>query len=115
LRGAGWARAGPEAGAVDRIDVAAALRELSPRERACVVLRFYEDLTVPDIADALALSQGSVKRYLSDGVRRMESLLGPMPGAGEATGGTESLETVDLTTGHGPNARSAGTSMRRTR
>lgn len=75
---------GPEQGVVDRVDVAEALGRLSPRERACVVLRFYEDLTVPRIADALALSQGAVKRYLSDGVRRMEALLGPMPGAHQA-------------------------------
>ena len=73
------------AGAVgDRMDVAAALRALSPRERACVVLRFYEDLTVAGIAEQLVLSQGAVKRYLSDGVRRMEGLLGPMPGASRA-------------------------------
>lgn len=89
---------GPETGAVDRIDVAAALDGLSPRERACVVLRFYEDLTVPDIADALALSQGSVKRYLSDGVRRMEDLLGPMPVAHDAATDTDTVAAVDLTT-----------------
>ena len=75
------ARPGHESGVGDRIDVAAALATLAPRERACVVLRFYEDLTVPGIADALSLSQGAVKRYLSDGVHRMEALLGPMPTA----------------------------------
>lgn len=72
---------GSDAEVAARADVAAALEALTPRERACVVLRFYEDLTVPAIADALALSQGSVKRYLSDAVRRMEHLLGPLPGA----------------------------------
>ncbi len=70
---------GCDAGVAARADVAAALAELSPRERACVVLRFYEDLTVPSIADALAVSEGAVKRYLSDAVRRMEGLLGPLP------------------------------------
>jgi len=36
-----------------RVDVRAALDALSPRERACVVLRFYDDLTVARIADQL--------------------------------------------------------------
>lgn len=63
---------GPDTSAPARVDVQRALMSLTPRERACVVLRFYEDLTVPMIADRLSLSQGTVKRYLSDGVRRME-------------------------------------------
>lgn len=63
---------------VDRMDVRTALAELSPRERTCLVLRFYEDLTVPRIAEALSISQGAVKRYLSDATRRMEQLLGPV-------------------------------------
>ena len=88
----------------DRIAVAAALRALSPRERACVVLRFYEDLTVAQIAEALVLSEGAVKRYLSDGVRRMEGLLGPMPGASKAVAAAvaetpQHTVTIDLVPG----------------
>lgn len=88
----------------DRVDIATALRALGPRERACVVLRFYEDLTVAGIADELALSQGAVKRYLSDGVRRMEGLLGPMPGASRAVesaaaGSPDHTLTIDLAPG----------------
>lgn len=66
----------PERGAVDRADVASALTRLSPRERACVVLRYYEDLTVPQIAARLDVSDGAVKRYLSDALRRLGPLLG---------------------------------------
>lgn len=91
---------GHETAASDRVDVQAALRALSPRERACVVLRFYEDLTVPAISDQLAVSQGSVKRYLSDGVRRMESLLGPMPSA-HARAAEDAAEHVQVVTGRG--------------
>jgi RNA polymerase sigma-70 factor (ECF subfamily) len=91
---------GPEAQATDRTDVQAALRTLSPRERACVVLRFYEDMTVPAISEHLAVSQGSVKRYLSDGVRRMESQLGPMPSA-HATASADTGEHVQVVTGRG--------------
>jgi RNA polymerase sigma-70 factor (ECF subfamily) len=57
-------------------DLASALVHLAPRERACVVLRFYEDLTVAGIAARLGLSEGAVKRYLSDGTRRLGTLMG---------------------------------------
>lgn len=60
-----------------RVDVTAALRTLSPRERACVVLRFYGDLTVPQIAEELGIAQGTVKRYLSDATHALAAVLGP--------------------------------------
>lgn len=58
------------------LDVRAALKTLSPRERACVVLRFYDDLTVPHIAARLGLAEGSVKRYLADASFKLARLLG---------------------------------------
>ena len=63
------------------IDVRAALATLRPRPRACVVLRFYDDLTVPEIAERLGLAPGTVKRYLSDAAEALELLLGPLPDA----------------------------------
>ncbi|WP_149203682.1 sigma-70 family RNA polymerase sigma factor [Actinotalea subterranea] len=97
--------ASADAGVAARVDVAAALATLTPRERACVVLRFYEDLTVAGIAEALSLSEGAVKRYLSDGVRRMEGLLGPVtdpPEAGDAEAGTEVMDITLVTTRRTP-------------
>lgn len=38
-----------------------ALRELPPRQRAVVVLRYYEDLSESEIAEALGCSRGTVK------------------------------------------------------
>jgi RNA polymerase sigma-70 factor (ECF subfamily) len=70
-----------------QVDVRAALSALPRRERACVVLRYYDDLPVADIAEALGVSVGSVKRYLSTGTRRLEGLLGPV--SGRATPDTE--------------------------
>lgn len=69
---------GPEVGTGDRLDLVAALRGLPRQQRACVVLRFYEDLTVGEIAQHLGVSEGAVKRYLSMGVHRLEGLLGPI-------------------------------------
>ena len=65
----------PDVVAADRVDVHAALGRLSPRELACIVLRHYDDLTVPEIASRLAVSEGAVKRYLSDARMRLEPLL----------------------------------------
>lgn len=65
-------------------DIATALAALPPRVRACVVLRFFDDLTVPDIAGQLGLAPGSVKRYLSDGMRALELRLGALDDADHA-------------------------------
>lgn len=54
-----------------RLDVHHRLRELSPRERACVVLRYFQDLKVDDIAAELGISAGAVKRYLSDALAKL--------------------------------------------
>ncbi len=69
-------RRSPDDTAVVGLDVRAALRALPPQERACVVLRYLDDLTVRDVAVGLGLSEGAVKRYLSDGTRTMRALLG---------------------------------------
>jgi RNA polymerase sigma factor (sigma-70 family) len=63
-------------GTVDlHLDVRAQLDALSPRERACIVLRYYEDLKVDDIADRLGISAGAVKRYLSDAHAKLADAL----------------------------------------
>ncbi|MEV7519048.1 SigE family RNA polymerase sigma factor [Streptomyces sp. NPDC091371] len=58
-----------------RMDIVSALDALSPRQRACVVLRFYEDLPVAEVADRLGCSAGTVKRHLSEGVARLGKVL----------------------------------------
>ena len=57
-------------------DVVAALQTLSARQRACVVLRHVDDLSVEQTASALGLSAGAVKRYTSDGAARLQAALG---------------------------------------
>lgn len=66
-------------GAVDdHVDVAVALDALTPRQRACVVLRYYEDLTVPQIATNLGCAEGTVKRHLFDAHAVLAGRLGPL-------------------------------------
>lgn len=62
-----------------KLDLHHELRKLSPRERACLVLRYYDDLKVDDIAETLSISSGAVKRYLSDGLAKMAIALTPDP------------------------------------
>lgn len=45
----------------DRADLRLRLLALPPRQRAVIVLRFYEDLTEADTAAALSISVGTVK------------------------------------------------------
>ena len=78
-----------------RADVEAALRTLSPQQRTCIVLRYYDDLTVPEIADRLGLSDGTVKRYLSVAVHRLGALLGPVDAPVDLTAATETVETAE--------------------
>lgn len=67
----------PESG-TDRIDLRTALRDLAPQERAVVVLRFYEDLTLAGVAERMGLAPGTVKRYQSNALRKLEARLGPV-------------------------------------
>nr|WP_281387065.1 SigE family RNA polymerase sigma factor [Jiangella mangrovi] len=66
---------GPEVSVVDGADLRSALATLSPRQRACVVLHYYEDLSVTQVAEVLGCAPGAVKRYLSDARARLEPLL----------------------------------------
>jgi len=48
-----------------RIAMLDALRSLPPRQRAVVLLRVWEDLSVEQTAEALSISAGTVKSQLS--------------------------------------------------
>lgn len=70
---------GSSAPAVEfRTDLQEALRHLTPRERACTVLRFYDDLTAAAIGRELGISEGAVRRYLSDAAVKLRGQLGAL-------------------------------------
>jgi RNA polymerase sigma factor (sigma-70 family) len=52
-----------------------AIQQLSPRQRAVIALRFYEDLSERDIASMLGISTGNVKKHASRAVGRLRTLL----------------------------------------
>ena len=53
---------------LDRMVLMDALAALPPRQRACVVLRYYEDLGVEAVADVLGCHVGTVKSQTSRGL-----------------------------------------------
>ena len=60
----------------DRPAVMDALRALPPRQRAVVVLRYFDGLSVREVATALGCAEGTVKSQTSHALERMRLLLG---------------------------------------
>ena len=72
------------------VDLLRALARLPAGKRACVVLRFYLDLSEADTAAALGVSVGTVKSQTAKASRRLQRLLaepgtvaGPRPEHGQ--------------------------------
>jgi RNA polymerase sigma-70 factor (sigma-E family) len=57
------------------------LATLGPRQRAVLVLRFYEDLSEAEIARVLGCTTGTVKSQLSRGLARLRERMPAEPGA----------------------------------
>ncbi|HET7357886.1 MAG TPA: SigE family RNA polymerase sigma factor [Nocardioidaceae bacterium] len=66
----------PAAEIGERAEMIAALRQLSPQQRAVLVLRFYEDQSEAQIAETLGMAPGTVKSHASRGLARLRELLG---------------------------------------
>jgi len=62
------------AGARD-LDLATALAMLAPRQRAVIVLRYYEDLTEQETARVLGVAVGTVKSQNRDALARLRALV----------------------------------------
>lgn len=52
-----------------------ALTEVPPRQRAVLVLRYWEDLPVADVAAALRCSEGTVKSQSARGLQRLRDAI----------------------------------------
>ncbi len=58
-----------------RPEVLAAVSSLSVKQRAVVVLTYWDDLNTASIAALLKISEGSVKRHLARGRSRLKEVL----------------------------------------
>jgi RNA polymerase sigma-70 factor (sigma-E family) len=104
-RGSGWARRVSLPGEIpdwlevgsdhdDAIDVNAALADLPPRQRATLVLRFYCDQTVDQVAEVLGCSSSTVKSQTSKGLGSLRLALlpaDPIAGFGAARPGSDAV------------------------
>lgn len=66
----------PPAGSEDRLVLWPQVTALPPKQRAVIVLRYYEDLSEQEIADALGCSPGTVKSNASDALRALRARIG---------------------------------------
>ena len=57
----------------DRLELRQALARLPPRQRAVIVLRYYEDLTEKETAATLGISVGTVKSQARDALARLRA------------------------------------------
>jgi RNA polymerase sigma-70 factor (sigma-E family) len=65
----------------DRLILWPHVTSLPPRQRAVIVLRYYEDLSEQQIADALGCSTGTVKSNASDALKSLRSRIAATEGA----------------------------------
>ena len=68
---------------VERMDLIEALRGLTAKQRAVLVLRHLEDRPVAEVAQILGISQGTVKRQCHDALARLRDRLEPGHDAAE--------------------------------
>lgn len=59
-----------------RNQLMSALADIPPMQRAVLVLRFWDDLSIAQVADALNCSVGNVKSQTSRGLERLRTALG---------------------------------------
>jgi len=66
-----------EAGHESRIAVLAALSCVPPRQRAVLILRYWEDISVEETAELLGCSAGTVKSQAARGLQALRTRLSP--------------------------------------
>ena len=68
--------ADPANASADRLAVLAALTQIPARQRAVLVLRFWEDQSVEQVAAILGCAPGTVKSQTAHGLAKLRGILG---------------------------------------
>ena len=66
----------PSEAAPDTVDLVRALGQLSPKQRASIVLHHYAGYSTKETADIIGSTSGAVGMHLERGRRRLRGLLG---------------------------------------
>ena len=61
----------------DRDEIWMAIRRLPPRQRACLVLRYYEDLPDREVARLLGCRVGTVRSQSSRAIEKLRKVISP--------------------------------------
>ncbi|GAB3835527.1 SigE family RNA polymerase sigma factor [Kribbella italica] len=70
----------------DLMAVRSALLDLAPRQRAVLVLRYFQDLDVATCARILECTEGTVKSQTAKALKRLKDLMADDQASGPATG-----------------------------
>ena len=79
--------AGHDPDAAERLTLLSIVGSLPPRMRTAVVLRYYSDLSVREVAEALGTSENTVKTQLREALERLRRALADAPRFEEALHG----------------------------
>lgn len=66
----------PQHGIPEQLDLARALRTLPVRQRQCVVLRHFDNLSVAETARVMRCSEGTVKSQTAKGLATLRATIG---------------------------------------
>lgn len=59
----------------ERMDLFSAISNLEEKYKTVIILKYYKDLTVPDISEILQCPQGTVKTNLHRGINELKKML----------------------------------------
>ena len=79
-----------------KVAVSQALTALTTQQRLAIALRYWDDMTVPEVAHAMKVRPGTVKRYLHDAAAALRPLLGELHESDD-----ETLRVVGIDQGRG--------------
>lgn len=69
------AEAGRNDSIEEKMDLAAALDRLPEKQKSVIILKYYEDMKISEIASVLEMPEGTVKAYLHKGKETLRVLL----------------------------------------